>query len=140
MVDLSKCKKGDILISKYGKVLQFLEHTPEEYYDCTVEYVYPYNLGKGSRNYDGSVFKQDSDEDIVKVYHERFLKVVEIKEYGTKKDFKTFKGRKVKTEHYDSPGLFIGISDDGHDYVYWIIHDNGEVIGHSPLEKIELFK
>jgi hypothetical protein len=76
-VDLNICKKGDILISKHGAILKYLEPLPEEhYYDHRIEYLCldgvlnEGQLGSGTRNNDGTVFKNkhlDTDHDIVSI-------------------------------------------------------------------------
>lgn len=74
-VDLSKCKKGDILISKHGAILRYLEplNPEKDYYDHRVKYLWIdgfTSLGEGTRNNDGTVFKhnrRDEDHDIVQV-------------------------------------------------------------------------
>jgi hypothetical protein len=71
-VDLRTCKKGDILITKYGLKLKYIRPLPENYYyDHEVEYPEP-NRGNGTRTHDGHVFRKnrmESDEDIVKIIH-----------------------------------------------------------------------
>lgn len=75
MVDLSKCKKGDILISKHGKKLIYLHPlNPEvDYYDHKVSYDTP-GMGDGTRTNDGYVMRnpsarRETDEDIVEIIH-----------------------------------------------------------------------
>lgn len=72
MIDLSKCKSGDKLISKHGLVLTYIEKLPDaDYYDHLV--MYP-NGSYGSRTNDGYVFKNEErrlqeDNDIVEIIH-----------------------------------------------------------------------
>lgn len=86
-VDLNTCKKGYILISKHGAILKYLEPLPEEhYYDHRVDYVYfdgqinDGDLGSGTRNNDGTVFKNKplyTDHDIVAIIPlETFKKLI----------------------------------------------------------------
>jgi hypothetical protein len=77
MVDLRKAKPGDILISKHGAILEYVEELPEsDYFDIKVRYllvdgiVNEGQLGYGSRFYDGATYKnnrEESDHDIVNV-------------------------------------------------------------------------
>jgi len=68
VIDLSKCSKGDILISKHGTRLKYLEPLPKgNYYDHLVEYCDKIK-GNGTRTNDGFVFRknrQPDDEDII---------------------------------------------------------------------------
>lgn len=79
-VDLSKCKKGDVLISSQGAKLEYVAPTPWKHYtylDHVVRYVsdkYGNSFGKenyGTRTNDGFVFKNnrvpDTDNDIVEI-------------------------------------------------------------------------
>lgn len=77
-VDLSICKKGDILISKHGAILRYLEplNPEKDYYDHIVEYIFldgkinEGGIGLGTRNNDGTVFKKNrlpEDHDIVQI-------------------------------------------------------------------------
>ena len=78
-INLNNCKYGDILISKNGAILKYLEPLPEEhYYDHEVKYLYVdgkinedgASIGNGTRNNDGTVFKNsrlDTDHDIVAI-------------------------------------------------------------------------
>lgn len=85
-VDLRNCKKGDILISKHGAILEYLAPLPEEhYYDHSVKYLWldgvlnEGQLGNGTRNDDGSVFKSkrlDTDHDIVAVIPAKIFKKI----------------------------------------------------------------
>ena len=69
-VDLRTCKKGDILISKFGVKLRYLKPTEEgSYYDHEVEYLQK-GLGNGTRTHEGYVFRKNrrsDDEDIVEI-------------------------------------------------------------------------
>lgn len=80
MIDLSKCKKGDILISTHGAKLEYIAPTPWKnftYLDHVVRYIEDEN-GKAfepnsyeTRTNDGFVFKYnrmpDTDHDIEKI-------------------------------------------------------------------------
>lgn len=79
-IDLSKCKKGDILISTHGAVLEYLAPTPYvgmTYLEHVVRYLRNSNKmtitgnSYGTRTNDGFVFarnrKPESDHDIAKV-------------------------------------------------------------------------
>ena len=76
-VDLRKCVKGDILISKHGAILRYLGPTDElHYYDHIVEYIFvdgeinTGQLGNGTRLHDGYTFRKnrlETDHDIVSV-------------------------------------------------------------------------
>lgn len=81
-IDLSKCKKGDILISSQGAMLEYIAPTPWQhitYLDHVVRYIEDKDgksFGKdcyGSRTNDGFVFKKsrmpDVDHDIVEIIH-----------------------------------------------------------------------
>ena len=86
-INLNNCKKGDILISKHGAILKYLEPLPEEhYYDHSVEYVYleeeftQGKLGNGTRTNDGFVFKHnrlETDHDIVAIIPSEFFNKIE---------------------------------------------------------------
>ena len=79
-VDLSKCKKGDILISSHGAKLEYISPTPWKHYtylDHVVRYIedadgnsYPED-NYGTRTNDGFVFAKkripETDHDIVQV-------------------------------------------------------------------------
>lgn len=81
-VDLSKCKKGDILISRHGAKLEYISPTPWEgyiYLDHVVRYIEDVD-GKsfgdtnyGTRTNDGFVFvnkrRPTVDHDIVAIIH-----------------------------------------------------------------------
>ncbi len=77
-IDLSICKRGDILVSKHGAILRYLEPLDPEkdYYDHRVEYlcvdgeINNNKFGSGTRNNDGSVFKTNKrpeDHDIIQI-------------------------------------------------------------------------
>lgn len=72
-VDLRTCKKGDILISKHGLRLTYIEPLPEgHYYDHRVAYPKDSHLGEGTRTHDGFVFRKarrEEDHDIVEIIH-----------------------------------------------------------------------
>lgn len=68
-IDLSKCKKGQKLLSSHGVILTYVAPLPDNnYYDHIVEYP---NGAVGSRTNDGFVYrnnrKPEIDEDIVKI-------------------------------------------------------------------------
>ena len=79
-VDLSKCKKGDILISSHGAKLEYIAPTPWKHYtylDHVVRYIEDAN-GKsfgdenyGTRTNDGFTYaknrKPETDHDIVAI-------------------------------------------------------------------------
>jgi len=74
-VDLSTCKKGDILISKHGKRLKYICKLNREtdYYDHLIAYE-DSNLGNGTRTNDGYVMRNpqsrlETDEDIVEIIY-----------------------------------------------------------------------
>lgn len=80
MVDLRKCKKGDILISSQGSKLEYIQPTPMgyiRYLDHVVRYIEdkdgkPYNEKcYGTRTNDGFVFLKnrvpETDHDIVEI-------------------------------------------------------------------------
>jgi len=74
-VDLSTCKKGDILISKHGKRLKYICKLNREtdYYDHLVSYE-TLGLGSGTRTNDVYVMRTpekrlETDEDIVEIIH-----------------------------------------------------------------------
>ena len=73
MVDLNTCKKGDILISKHGIKLTYIQRlNPEiDYYDHEVKYE---DGSKGTRINSGHVMKNegkrlDSDHDIIEIIY-----------------------------------------------------------------------
>lgn len=81
-VDLSKCKKGDTLISYLGAELEYVSRTPWKQYtylDHVVKYIKDkdgVSFGEnvyGTRTNDGYVFKlnrtPETDHDIVNVIH-----------------------------------------------------------------------
>lgn len=69
-IDLRTCKRGDILITKFGRKLKYLQPTPEgSYYDHEVEYEEDH-LGNGTRTHEGFVFRKNrrsDDEDVVEI-------------------------------------------------------------------------
>lgn len=74
-IDLNTCKKGDILISKHGEKLTYVEPlNPEtDYYDHRVQYSSP-GLGYGTRTNDGFVMRNvakrlETDHDIVEIIY-----------------------------------------------------------------------
>ena len=71
-IDLRKCEKGDILVLKDGSLAEYVEYKEGEYFPHIIKYL-DKNVGKGSRNDDGSVFKnnkRDDDLDVVLVFKE----------------------------------------------------------------------
>ena len=69
-IDLRKCKKGDILVLKDGSLAEYVEYKEGEYFPHIIKYL-DKNVGKGSRNDDGSVFKNNKrgeDLDVVLVF------------------------------------------------------------------------
>jgi|TARA_R110000824_G_scaffold394396_2_gene594183 hypothetical protein len=84
MIDLSKCKKGDVLISSQGAKLEYIAPTPWNHYtylDHVVRYVEDSD-GKrfddnnyGTRTNDGFVFAFNripkTDHDIVEVLNKK---------------------------------------------------------------------
>lgn len=76
MADLKKCKQGDILISKHGSILEYVGIRTQNHYPHEIKYLYKGGkinngeLGNGTRNDDGTVFKTNKkpeDEDIISV-------------------------------------------------------------------------
>jgi hypothetical protein len=80
LIDLSKCEKGDILISSHGAVLEYVSRTPWGHYtylDHVVRYIKDVNGNPytddnyGTRTNDGFVFKKvripETDHDIVQI-------------------------------------------------------------------------
>jgi hypothetical protein len=80
MVDLNKCKKGDVLISSQGAILEYVSPTPWEHYnylDHVVRYVKDKDgnsFGEnnyGTRTNDGFVYIKkripEIDHDIVEI-------------------------------------------------------------------------
>lgn len=88
MVDLRTCKKGDILISRHGLKLEYIEPLSEDnYYDHKVKYLDKL-LGEGTRTHDGYVFRKnrrEEDQDILSIiyFNESTMKV-------TKEQFQKF--------------------------------------------------
>lgn len=85
-IDLSKCKKGDTLISSLGATLEYIAPTPYKshvYLDHVVKYIkdkdgepYPYeNNPYGTRTNDGFTFRNNRmpeiDHDIVQIIHKQ---------------------------------------------------------------------
>lgn len=72
-IDLSKCEKGDLLISSHGMKLKYIRPTKEtEYLDHVVEYIEgDYKGSMGTRTNDGYVMKHNRkpeiDHDIVEI-------------------------------------------------------------------------
>jgi len=76
VVDLRKCKAGDVLVSKSGKRLTYIGPTDKDHYnDHYVKYS-DKNLGFGTRTHDGFVFRKnrrDDDEDIIEVIPKKIV-------------------------------------------------------------------
>ena len=69
-IDLRKCEKGDILVLKDGSLAEYVEHREGEYFPHIIKHLNK-NIGKGSRDNDGSMFKNnklDEDLDVVLVF------------------------------------------------------------------------
>lgn len=76
-IDLRTCKKGDILISSQGAILEYVSPTPHgnhTYLDHVVKYIEVDGVkvggSYGSRTHDGFVFKfhrQSTDHDIIRI-------------------------------------------------------------------------
>ena len=69
-INLRKCEKGDILVLKDGSLAEYVEYREYEYFPHIIKYL-DKNLGKGSRNGDGLLFKnnkRDDDLDVVLVF------------------------------------------------------------------------
>lgn len=82
-VNLRNCKKGDILISKHGAILEYVEQLPEDnYFDVRVKYLFINGetnngkLGEGTRTFEGETFRKkklETDHDIVAVIDRKVL-------------------------------------------------------------------
>ena len=74
MIDLRKCKKGDILISSHGMELEYVSPTPYKYFKY-LDHVLKFtdNGSLSTYTHDGFVFKNvripATDHDIVKIIH-----------------------------------------------------------------------
>ncbi len=76
MIDLSTCKKGDILISSHGLKLEYVSKTPWKHYSY-LDHVVKYPSDEfgdenyGTRTNDGFVFsknrKSETDHDIIEI-------------------------------------------------------------------------
>ena len=69
-IDLRKCEKGDILVLKDGSLAEYIEHREGEYFPHIIKHLNK-NTGKGSRDDDGSMFKnnrREEDLDVVLVF------------------------------------------------------------------------
>jgi hypothetical protein len=83
-VDLRNCEQGDILISKHGAILEYLEPLPKEnYYDHSVKYLWldgelnEGQFGNGTRTDEGFVFRNnrlDTDHAIIAVIPAKIFK------------------------------------------------------------------
>ena len=65
-----KNEKGEINVLKDGSLAEYVEHREGEYFPHIIKYL-DKNVGKGSRNGDGSLFKNnkmDEDLDVVLVF------------------------------------------------------------------------
>lgn len=79
VIDLRECSRGDLLISRHGAILVYMEPTKEtDYMDHIVEYIHvpygarlhPQTMGSGTRTHDGYVFRKnrlEEDHDVVKI-------------------------------------------------------------------------
>lgn len=80
MVDLRNCKKGDLLLSSHGAILEYIAPTPYGewfYLDHVVRYVKDRNGNPfpkdcfGTRTHDGFVFAEardpEKDNDIIEI-------------------------------------------------------------------------
>jgi len=103
-IDLSKCEKGDILISRHGAKLEYIAPTPWKQYtylDHVVRYIEDSNGNSfgnenyGTRTNDGFVFAKkripEIDHDIVKVIKKEKYNQTEIK--YSKEQFEGFTHR-----------------------------------------------
>lgn len=91
IIDLSTCRKGDILVSSLGAKLQYVGNlAADDYYDHKVKYIQMENGSRpidvfGTRTNDGYVFKNnrkpETDHDIVKI-----MKITQIKINDLSKD------------------------------------------------------
>jgi hypothetical protein len=68
-IDLSKCTKGQKLLSSHGETLTYVKPLPEDnYYDHLIEYS---NGSSGSRTNEGYVYrnnrKPEFDDDIIEI-------------------------------------------------------------------------
>ena len=61
-INLRKCEKGDILVLKDDSLAEYIEHREGEYFPHIIKHLNK-NMGKDSRNDDGSVFKNNKRED-----------------------------------------------------------------------------
>lgn len=81
-IDLSKCKKGDILISSHGAKLEYISPTPYKHYrylDHVVRYIEDKDGNSfgyecyGTRTNDGFVYAKNRmpeiDNDIIEIHH-----------------------------------------------------------------------
>lgn len=69
-INLRKCEKGDILVLKDGSLAEYVEHREGEYFPHIIKHLNK-NMGKGSRDDDGSMFKnnrREEDLDVVLVF------------------------------------------------------------------------
>ena len=69
-INLRKCEKGDILVLKDGSLAEYIEHREDEYFPHIIKHLNK-NMGKGSRDDDGSMFKnnrREEDLDVVLVF------------------------------------------------------------------------
>lgn len=82
-IDLRNCEQGDLLVLKDGSLAQYVEHMEGEYYPHLISYCSDGKRGGGTRNDDGSVFKNNKrpdDYDIVLI----FPKEMNIKSFRNK--------------------------------------------------------
>lgn len=81
MIDLRKCKKGDILISQHGAAFVYVEYVKGDYFPHIIKNIGALDSeGYCSRLDNGRVFKNKSlpeDHDIVRVIKKKaFLKLL----------------------------------------------------------------
>ena len=110
-IDLRNCKKGQKLLSRFGKILTYIEPLPPgNYFDHIIQYP---DGSLGTRTHDGHVFKINravTDEDVVQILPDDFCKVFYLNQVWTNVDKKNFiveqieEGRKARlkcgTKHF----------------------------------------
>jgi len=78
-VDLRECEEGDILISQYGVILQYIKHNKDEYFPHEVKYLYDNSIVElyGSRLDNGCCYKNkrlETDHDIKRIVKKEVFK------------------------------------------------------------------
>lgn len=90
-IDLRNCKKGQKLLSRFGKILTYIEPlSPGNYFDHIIQYP---DGSQGTRTHDGYVFKRNravTDEDVVQILLDDFCKVFHLNQIWTNADKKDF--------------------------------------------------